>query len=108
MTWGSDLPPRSDHGDGPAWLNASEWEDTSSVLQRKVRLLAELLKLSRKSVLYTGAGISTAAGVRDYATKSRTFAFGDSPLDAEPTFAHRALAALHAAGLLHDWVQQNQ
>lgn len=124
-----DAPPRAMHGalGDPAWAAprvtavcdalarpgyrtcaAHEYRDEPATLAAKVALLARLVRASSHVTAYTGAGISTAAGVRDYASKSRTFAFGDgSPLDAEPTFAHRALAALHAAGLLHDWVQQN-
>jgi hypothetical protein len=28
-------------------------------------------------------------------------------INAEPTYAHRALTALHAHGLLAEWIQQN-
>ena len=54
--------------------------------------------------MYSGAGISVAAGIGQAA---RGAARGSRGTDAEPTPAHFALAALHRAGLLHGWVQQN-
>merc|ERR1712115_144512 len=62
VIWASDEPPREDHS-APTWLTASEFEDSKEVLQDKVQKLARLLTLSRKTVVYTGAGISTSAGV---------------------------------------------
>ena len=56
---------------------------------------------------------STASGIGDYASKSKaSVAVGSrrklkNPLAALPTFAHKALAALHKAGHLKHWVQQN-
>jgi hypothetical protein len=87
---------------------AHEYVDEPDVLRAKVRLLATLLRNARSAVAYTGAGISTAAGVKDYATKGRTIATGGvSPLDVRPTCAHRVMTALHRAKLLPTWVQQN-
>mmetsp|Transcript_14948 Transcript_14948/g.20882 ORF Transcript_14948/g.20882 Transcript_14948/m.20882 type:complete len:317 (+) Transcript_14948:272-1222(+) len=67
-------------------------------------------------VAYTGAGLSTASGIKDYASKSKDSAATGSkaeqkPLkrgrDAEPTFSHFVLTALYQAGYLKGWVQQN-
>jgi hypothetical protein len=58
-TWQSRKPPRDDH-DAPDWLKASEFADTKTVNAHKCRQLAELLRLSKKTVLYTGAGISAS------------------------------------------------
>ena len=49
--------------DAPDWLTATEYLDTEQVLQDKVERLAALLKLSRHTVVYSGAGVSTTAGV---------------------------------------------
>lgn len=57
-----------------------------------------------RQVVYSGAGISVAAGIGQAA---RGGSRGGKTVDANPTFTHHALAALHKAGLLHGWVQQN-
>ena len=59
VTWKCEQPPRSDRS-CPAWLTATEFQDHEDVARAKVRQLAELLRLSRKTVLYTGAGISAS------------------------------------------------
>lgn len=99
---------------------AHEYADSSDVLRAKAKLLAQMLTQAKAAVAYTGAGISTAAGIADYATK--TGAAGDreaqegkidvfnptaSPYDALPTQAHHILVRLHTAGRLAKWVQQN-
>merc|ERR1712080_184995 len=53
-TWASDQKPRDDH-DAPEWLTAL---DVPDVLNAKVANLAQLLRLSKKTVVYSGAGIS--------------------------------------------------
>ncbi|CAJ1404754.1 unnamed protein product [Effrenium voratum] len=70
---------------------------------------------SHYTVAYTGAGISTAAGIKDYASKashSRALALvtetsPEQGLTASPTASHRFFAALYRSDLLHHWVQQN-
>ena len=92
---------------------AHEYEDLPDVMQAKAKLLAALLTKSRCTILYTGAGISTASGIPDYAT--RTSSRSDvpevtkilSPINARPTKSHRILVALYRAGLIKGWVQQN-
>ena len=101
--------------------HAHEFHDTPEALRAKVKILAEMLRTASHSVAYTGAGISTAAGISDYASKAGArstvlpkqpsggtpFAPGAS-INSEPTYAHRALVALHGVGLLAGgWVQQN-
>ena len=90
--------------DAAGWLTASEFQDSEQGLAVKCGKLAELLRLSRKTVVYSGAGLSVAAGIGQAA---RGTAKGGKSTDASPTFAHYALGALHRAGLLHGWVQQN-
>eukprot|EP01097_Dermamoeba_algensis_P011752 TRINITY_DN9237_c0_g1_i1.p1 TRINITY_DN9237_c0_g1~~TRINITY_DN9237_c0_g1_i1.p1 ORF type:complete len:276 (+),score=50.64 TRINITY_DN9237_c0_g1_i1:110-937(+) len=92
---------------------AHEYLDTEAVLAQKVKLLAQLIQKSKNMITYTGAGLSTAAGINDYATKAgaqsvaHTAAKLTSPLEALPSFGHYALAALHKAGYLKHWIQQN-
>lgn len=62
ITWASQDNPRWDHA-APDWLTATEFHDTEQVVADKVERLAALLKLSRLTVVYTGAGVSTTAGV---------------------------------------------
>lgn len=91
---------------------AHEYLDVPHVLEAKVKMLASMIQKSKNCVAYTGAGISTASGISDYATKaSGSIATANvekvSHWAAKPTFAHRALVALHKLGPLKHWVQQN-
>jgi NAD-dependent SIR2 family protein deacetylase len=92
---------------------AHEYLDTPEVLSAKIKLLADLIRKSNHCVAYTGAGISTASGIGDYATKAgkKSVIAGLQkdihPFEAEPTLAHRVLTSLHFAGHLKYWVQQN-
>jgi len=104
-TWKSSDPPRFDH-DAPNWLTATEYTDTDSVFKDKIEWLVTLLKNSSKTVVYTGAGISTAAGVEQAANGGKNKRGGCST-DAQPTITHQAIAALKENGLIHSWVQQN-
>ena len=47
-TWHSSLPPRDDH-EAPPWLTATEFKGDQEVAAIKVRQLAKLMRLSRKS-----------------------------------------------------------
>jgi len=71
----------------------------------KVEQLAALIKASKKTVVYSGAGISRGAGIGQAARGGLNS--GNKTTDAQPTFTHYALGALAHAGLLHGWVQQN-
>merc|ERR1719487_113055 len=51
-------------------MSANEYLDEPDVLKAKVKALANLIRKSKNCVAYTGAGISTASGIRDYATKA--------------------------------------
>ena len=100
-----------DYGTG---IKAHEYLETPSTLRTKVRLLAQMLRTSRKTLAYTGAGISTAAGIDDYATKAKKdslTAAGRPVVNdwklARPTLTHYALACLHRADMLHHWINQN-
>lgn len=107
VIWKSEKPPRKDH-DTPDWLTATEFEDVPEVSEAKVQQLARLILCSRKTVAYTGAGIS--ASVIGQAAASGTNVQGwkkGDRLAAPPTFTHHALGLLGRRNLLHGWVQQN-
>lgn len=109
LIWQSQRKPREDkHGkkDAPDWLNASEYRDDPQSLAQKVSILAQLLRCSRKTLAYTGAGLSVAAGIEMAAAGSAKAEKSD-PLAADPTLAHCVMAELNKCNLLHGWVQQN-
>lgn len=45
---------------------SEEFEDSASVLQEKCMRLAEAIRNSQYMVVYSGAGVSTAASIPDY------------------------------------------
>lgn len=111
---------RSDREARPGYdtVDASEYLDADDVLDRKVAVLADMLRASRQLCLYSGAGLSTAAGIGDYASRakgtlSRLWVKGapkPNLRSLEPTLAHRVLASLarpENGALLKQWVQQN-
>ncbi|OWA54039.1 NAD-dependent protein deacetylase sirtuin-7 [Hypsibius exemplaris] len=93
--------------------------DSDAEIEEKCRILANALRSAKHTIVYTGAGISTAADIPDYRgpnglwTRSEK---GESCVDplkpfdltkAKPTFTHMALLKLHEAGLLKYIVSQN-
>jgi hypothetical protein len=76
-------------------------------LASKITHLANLVRLSRFTAIYTGAGIS--ASVIGQAARSGTNKQGwiGGKLRAQPTFTHHALGKLARHDLIHSWVQQN-
>eukprot|EP00565_Helicotheca_tamesis_P006358 CAMPEP_0185728178 /NCGR_PEP_ID=MMETSP1171-20130828/3617_1 /TAXON_ID=374046 /ORGANISM="Helicotheca tamensis, Strain CCMP826" /LENGTH=399 /DNA_ID=CAMNT_0028396853 /DNA_START=206 /DNA_END=1405 /DNA_ORIENTATION=- len=99
-------------------MKAHEYEDSPSTLQAKVAVLASLIRHAKHCSAYTGAGISTASGIDDYASKAKqSIATGsraqhrkNKPIsrgDSAPTYSHFVLVAMYRAGLLSHWVQQN-
>jgi len=103
-TWQSNRKPRDDH-DAPDWLTASEFEDQEHVMDAKCAALAEMIRLSNKTVVYSGAGISVASCIGQAARGSG--ADKSRGLDAWPSKTHYALGHLGKHGLIHGWVQQN-
>jgi NAD-dependent SIR2 family protein deacetylase len=51
-------------------MSASEYVDTEDVLAAKVDLLARKVEASASLAVYAGAGLSTAAGIKDYASRA--------------------------------------
>jgi len=89
-------------------MKAHEFEDNFETLRAKVQLLSALIFQSTHMNVYTGAGISTASGISDYATKSSRWSKGKSSgLHSTPTLSHYVLTALHRKKLLKTWIQQN-
>ena len=105
-----DVPARSTF----TGIKAHEYEDKPAVLRAKISCLANLLKSAEHPIAYTGAGISTAAGIDDYASKAKkqsVTAAGRAVVkdwkNALPTTTHYALVSLWKSKLLSYWVQQN-
>jgi NAD-dependent SIR2 family protein deacetylase len=105
-TWKSEEPPRDDHS-APSWLKASEFEDLPEVQAAKCAQLAVLMRMSKKTVAYTGAGISASVVGQAARSGQNTVGWKGDTRCAEPTFTHYALGFLGQRGLIHSWVQQN-
>ncbi|XP_058515381.1 NAD-dependent protein deacetylase sirtuin-7 isoform X1 [Ochotona princeps] len=89
--------------------------DDPEELRRKVRELAAAVRGARHLVVYTGAGISTAASIPDYRgpngvwtllQKGRSVSAADLS-EAEPTLTHMSIARLHEQKLVQHVVSQN-
>jgi NAD-dependent SIR2 family protein deacetylase len=105
VLWRSDQKPRKDH-DADDWLTATEFEDVAEVMKAKVEQMAALMRVSRRTVLYTGAGISASA-VGQAALSGVNKTGWLAKAEAQPTPTHHALAVLGRTGWVHGWVQQN-
>jgi len=96
-------------------MPSHEYRDDPRTLQKKIALLAELVRSSSNCMAYTGAGISTTAGIDDYASKKsgKQSKLNENrkkvkkPRYAKPTLGHRVLTELYHTGHLKHWVQQN-
>ena len=78
----------------------------------KIDLLADIIKKSSNLVVYTGAGISRASGIGDYATKAKNSVSQQenhslNRLNAVPSDAHYILTEMEKKGYLKHWLQQN-
>ncbi len=80
-------------------ITACEYEDSKDILTEKIKILASMIKESKNFVVYTGAGISRAAGIGDYATKAKKTRSESenhslNRLQAQPTPAHYILTEM--------------
>ncbi|XP_064180414.1 NAD-dependent protein deacetylase sirtuin-7 [Anguilla rostrata] len=89
--------------------------DSAEDLQDKVQRLAAAVRQARHLVVYTGAGISTAASIPDYRgpqgvwtqlQKGRAVSASDLS-EAEPTLTHMCIRALQREELVQHVVSQN-
>jgi len=93
-----------------------ELYDADDVLAEKVDALAEMVRSSRHFVAFTGAGISTSAGIPDFRgpdgkwtreAKGMEPLKGVSIVDAFPTQTHMAFVELYNRGVLKYLISQN-
>lgn len=92
-----------------------EIEDPPVSLEGKCKKLATIIKQSKFAVVYTGAGISTAASIPDYRGPNGVWTMlqkGKSIescelIAAEPTITHMALSQLHSKHMILHVVSQN-
>lgn len=94
-----------------------EFYDSEADLDKKVEELAKLVLKSKHMVAYTGAGISTSAGIPDFrgpdgvwtlkAAKKKRTTPTTSVADAKPTLCHMALVQLQNTGRLKYLVSTN-
>ena len=104
----SNQPNRQDQGNT---ILANEYLDDPQVLDEKMEKIAALILKSKCIIAYTGAGLSKASGIPDYASKAENSIVKTtklkSSLDAFPTYSHYILKRMYDAGRLQYWVQQN-
>lgn len=103
--------PKKARPDVHGTIDASEYLDDDQVLNAKLDIVVSLIQRSEQFVVYTGAGISTASGIGDYASKATNSIVmretSVNRLKAIPTLTHHALVALEKKNHLKHWVQQN-
>nr|XP_001336438.3 NAD-dependent protein deacetylase sirtuin-7 [Danio rerio] len=89
--------------------------DDAENLKTKVKQLAEAVQRAKHLVIYTGAGISTAASIPDYRgpngvwtqlQKGRSVSTSDLS-QAEPTLTHMSIWMLHKMKMVQHVVSQN-
>ena len=91
------------HYMSPSWLKGTVYREHPQALEAKVDLLVALLRQSKHTVVYSGAGISTAADIPQYAAGANkgTSASANIPKKVKPTKAHYILAHLAKHGFIH-------
>ena len=85
----------------------TEYKDHPEVLAEKIKVLAKMIKESQLCVAYTGAGISTNAGINDYASANKPKNAITNFRLARPTKAHHVITALINNNHIMHWCQQN-
>ena len=100
----------------PAVAEAERFDPAAKVDQVASQL-ATLIQNAKHFIVYTGAGVSTSAGIPDFRgpegawtkrAQGKELKFdGNKTLQAVPTATHMALVALQERGLLKYLVSQN-
>mmetsp|Transcript_77837 Transcript_77837/g.166884 ORF Transcript_77837/g.166884 Transcript_77837/m.166884 type:complete len:450 (-) Transcript_77837:339-1688(-) len=93
-----------------------EHRDSLEVLTKKVERLANLVRASRHFIVFTGAGISTSAGIPDFRgpdgkwtreARGLTPLTGVSGVKAFPTLTHMSLVEMYNRSILKYVISQN-
>ncbi|CAH1793409.1 unnamed protein product [Owenia fusiformis] len=92
-----------------------EIEDNEESLREKCEKLADAIRTAKHAIIYTGAGISTAASIPDYRGPNGVWTLlkeGKTPMcqdlsEAEPTLTHMCIVQLHKKKLVKYVVSQN-
>ncbi|XP_064477827.1 NAD-dependent protein deacetylase sirtuin-7-like isoform X2 [Ornithodoros turicata] len=92
-----------------------ETQDPQHIMEDKCKGLAQAIESAKCLIVYTGAGISTAAQIPDYRGPSGVWTLlqkGKVPevqelSEAQPTFTHMAIAQLYHQGRVKHVVSQN-
>lgn len=100
----------------PAIAETEHFSPASKVTE-VAATLASLIRISKHFIVYTGAGVSTSAGIPDFRgpegawtkrAQGKELEFdGNKTLTAVPTATHMALVALQERGYLKYVVSQN-
>ena len=106
VLWSSSSKPRKDYA-AADWLTATEYQDAAGVAQCKAKQLATLMRLSKRTVVYSGAGISASVVGQAALSGQNKVGWTGVKTEAHPTPTHWALGALGRTGWIHGWVQQN-
>lgn len=100
----------------PTGDEIKEYYDTPEELQRKVKVLAQLVRESKHVVAYSGAGISTSAKIPDYRGPQGVWTLKEKGLNphsmidleqAVPTLSHVSLVTLQHLGAVKFVVSTN-
>lgn len=94
-----------------------EREEASAAIDRKAQVLADHIRKSKHLVAFTGAGVSTSAGIADFRGPEGAWTLmaqgrehdlrSVDTLQAIPTPTHMALVELQNRGLLKYLISQN-
>jgi mono-ADP-ribosyltransferase sirtuin 6 len=116
LNYNSRLKPNESKG----VCGDTEYRDSEAILDQKIDALVELIQRSKYTVVLTGAGISTAAGIPDFRGPTGIWTKEmkgvaiepeeQSPAifnSAKPTYTHNALVQLLNAEKIHHIVSQN-
>ena len=90
--------------------------DTNEEIEAKARALAESMKNAKHCVVFTGAGVSTSAGIPDYRGPQGVWTLAAQGKSAQrttelekavPTVTHMALKELVDRGIVKHVISQN-